>query len=442
MPNGADISAFQGDLEPSWFDQWDFVVVRAFDRHGNLDDLFHQNWQNATGRTLRGAYGWPKPGADNHALGANLAAVAGDGEFGLWADYEWSEEYGFATVDELEAYLAGMGEVRKGVYANAFAYPYGSGADLYPWWIANYGGHNDGERHPFAYRDPHTDEIVPLQVNRPWEIHQFTSKGDGPNSRLDLNFAPTLDLWGTPQPEVQPVAFLTRADWGADPPLWPSAGWPQGEPTSYTLHYEGSDTPTDYDRERYTQIVDAIQRYHQTHGYNDIAYNFVVSPFGDIYEAHGWDERSAAQYDGNPKSVAICYIGGPGTELTDAAKTAFRSLLDRHPDFPIYPHKHWTPTSCPGAAIEEWINAGCPAPTTTPPAPKPKEGEMRLFRDTDTNTWTLWDGFNWTENVPGEHVWNLAVGEIPASAVPGSTLHWLKQTVGQNVEALVKRIRD
>ena len=64
--NGAGISTFQGDLDPTWFDQWDFVIVRAFDRHGNLDDAFHRNWNNAKGRTLRTTpvHDWASHSAD------------------------------------------------------------------------------------------------------------------------------------------------------------------------------------------------------------------------------------------------------------------------------------------------------------------------------------------------------------------------------------------
>lgn len=198
MADGCDISAYQGDLPVDWFDEHDFVIIRAFDRHGDLDARFHQNWTNAAGRCPRGAYGWPKPGADNHALGQALASVAADAELGLWADYEHSAEYGLASVDELADYLNGCSVQKKGVYANIPTYP-GGVADGLPWWMANYGP-NDGTRHDPSLTPP-----------RDWQIHQFTSHGG-----LDRNYAPTLDLWEKPvrNPRYHEAQWMPGANAG------------------------------------------------------------------------------------------------------------------------------------------------------------------------------------------------------------------------------------
>lgn len=201
MPSGCDVSAFQGPIEPEWFDQWDFVIVRAFDRHGNLDARFLANWRAAEGRTLRGAYGWPKPEADNRHLGAQLVTVAADAELGVWADWEPSQEYGLASLEELAAYLEGCGDRLKGVYAGLFVYPSDAPDWLgrVPWWVPNYGP-NDGERHA----------VEPAsRVYRDWQIHQFSSRGSGPNGgALDLNYAPTLAwaMGGTVRDPIYPAA--------------------------------------------------------------------------------------------------------------------------------------------------------------------------------------------------------------------------------------------
>ena len=204
MPEGVDVSTFQGDLDPEWFEQWDFCIIRAFDRHGDLDARFHRNWSNAAGRTLRGAYGWPKPGADNVALGRMLAAAAADAELGLWADFEHSREYGLATPDELADYLAGCSVRKVGVYSNIPTYPGGVADDL-PWWVANY-AENDGARHPLS-----------LPAPRDWQIHQYTSAGGPGGSGLDRNYAPTLDLWRS----------AVRS------PIYPEAQWMPGANAGY-----------------------------------------------------------------------------------------------------------------------------------------------------------------------------------------------------------------
>lgn len=79
-----------------------------------------------------------------------------------------------------------------------------------------------------------------------------------------------------------------------------------------------------------------------------------------------------------------------------------------------------------------------------PPEPEPepiKDGDMRLFRTIETDTWTLWDGYNWTSPVPPAVVYDLVSSGVPASAVPAATMHWLMVTVGENVEAQIQRIR-
>jgi hypothetical protein len=154
------------------------------------------------------------------------------------------------------------------------------------------------------------------------------------------------------------------------------------QPSSKTAHYEGSDfvifgkTRADWDR-----IVRAIQYYHMhvsPEGYSDIAYNFVVSPIGDVYEGRGWQNRSAANgsNDGNANSLAICYIGGPTTPFTAEAQGGFHEIGDQVRG-PWYPHHRWFNTSCPGPLVDAWLNLGeppakpcsCPVEPSTPSTP-------------------------------------------------------------------------
>lgn len=171
--------------------------------------------------------------------------------------------------------------------------------------------------------------------------------------------------------------IVSRDAWGAADPTGPLDAWPNGQPSSWTVHYEGVDVPVD--EADYGDRVRSIQAYHQSHGYYDIAYNFVVAPNGTVYEARGWDNRSAAQVSGNPVSVAVCYIGGPSTPLTDAAASSINALIAQRP-MEVFPHKHWFATACPGDIICEWLDAGRPAsgvvPTPTP-TPQPEQQDAR-----------------------------------------------------------------
>lgn len=86
---------------------------------------------------------------------------------------------------------------------------------------------------------------------------------------------------------------------------------------------------------------------------------------------------------------------------------------------------------------DEFTRALAPAPVPDPPK---KDDTMRLFRTDGTDTWTLWDGFNWTENVDHSLVWALAVAGVPSGVVSGQALYELHKIVGEHVEALVQRI--
>lgn len=172
--------------------------------------------------------------------------------------------------------------------------------------------------------------------------------------------------------------IISRDEWGASAPTGPLDGWPAGQPSSWTVHYEGVDVPVG--EPDYADRVRSIQAYHQSHGYFDVAYNYLVDCNGSVYEGRGWDYRSAAQVSGNPVSIAVCYIGGPSTPLTDAAASAINWLIAQRP-MDVYPHKHWFATACPGDIICEWLDAGRPAsgvtPSPVPPPPGPVGPEAR-----------------------------------------------------------------
>lgn len=172
------------------------------------------------------------------------------------------------------------------------------------------------------------------------------------------------------------MTTFSRAEWGAEPPKRPGTPWRAGQPSSKTAHYEGSDfVYFGKGPDEYAAIVRGIQHYHMhvsSEGYQDIAYNFVVSPLGDVYEGRGVNVQSGAQASGNSLSLAVCYIGGPNNDFTGEAQTAF-GALGQFVSGPWRPHSSWLPTGCPGNNIRWWIDHGAPAaqPCACPPAPAP-----------------------------------------------------------------------
>jgi len=163
--------------------------------------------------------------------------------------------------------------------------------------------------------------------------------------------------------------IVSRAQWGARPATHPLTPWPSGQPTGTDEHWEGAGGHADHSQ--CAAEVRSIQAFHFAKGYWDIAYNWLVCQHGVIFEgrpAHLYE--SAAQKQGNSTHIATCYIGGPLTPFTEAAKRAMAYLNRGH----VQGHRDEVQTSCPGDVIEAWIHAGCPttgAPSSSPVPPEP-----------------------------------------------------------------------
>jgi hypothetical protein len=142
--------------------------------------------------------------------------------------------------------------------------------------------------------------------------------------------------------------------------------------------------------------VRVIQGFHMdTRGWNDIAYSFVVCPHGNVFEGRGWGVRTAAQGTnaGNSHFHAVCFLGGKGDPVTDAAKAAISAVraelvrrLPRATD--VKPHSWFHSTACPGPALRIWLarkgyeavsekesQPVPPRPQVKTPAPAPKPAD-------------------------------------------------------------------
>lgn len=192
MAEGVDVSEHQGDIPADWFGEWDFVIIRAFNENGIRDQWINANWSKAAGRTKRGVYGWPIPGANNYALGQELVHAFPDAEAGYWADREISGR-GLAGADEVESYIRGVRDAGGAVgsfYSNIGECAFNDYLDGQIWWMADY-TYNNGER-----QDPY---LMPPIPQRAYTIHQYSSAGG-----LDRNWSENMDWTGAPQPEPLP----------------------------------------------------------------------------------------------------------------------------------------------------------------------------------------------------------------------------------------------
>lgn len=154
--------------------------------------------------------------------------------------------------------------------------------------------------------------------------------------------------------------IITREAWGATKSPSPSLIKPDG----MTLHWEGP-TMGIYRREQYAAVVRGIEKFHErTRGWQDIAYNWLVDPYGQIFQGRGANRRSAANGTnrGNNISEALCYIGGKGDPFTDEAARAISSLVawrrQQGMGNRIWVHGDWRPTECPGPDLIRFARGG------------------------------------------------------------------------------------
>ncbi|GAB3693632.1 peptidoglycan recognition protein family protein [Nocardiopsis oceani] len=154
------------------------------------------------------------------------------------------------------------------------------------------------------------------------------------------------------------VSIVPRSDWGAraarsrDTVAWSAR-------TGFTVHYSAGSP---------TQTVRSIQDFHMgPNAWSDIGYNFLVDQAGTAFEGRGWTVVGAHAAPHNSTHVGVCFIGSDG-DATDAAKATIRALYDeactragRTLAQTWHGGLSGNSTSCPGADLRAWVQAGMPA---------------------------------------------------------------------------------
>lgn len=152
----------------------------------------------------------------------------------------------------------------------------------------------------------------------------------------------------------------SREDWGGTP----------SSPASFAaldegiiVHWNGPAMGA-YRVDDVPGIILNTWRYHvQSNGWADIAYNFSIDRFGDIWTGRGdrkWNAASGTTY-ANMNYLAVEMLCGEGDGFTDAMKSALERLAlayvesGRAPH--AYRHRDVTQTACPGEEIAAHVGA-------------------------------------------------------------------------------------
>jgi len=162
--------------------------------------------------------------------------------------------------------------------------------------------------------------------------------------------------------------IVSRAQAGLEAPRGPYAKWPDNQPSGCTIHWEGAGGHEDH---RYcAREWLAIQLYLFTKGYIDIAYHWGVCQHGVVFEGRPVGVQSAAQNGGNKYRIAICYIGGPLTPFTQAARNAIVWLVNGRKAIP-HADEPSVASGCAGLTINTWVRNGLKGADDPRPVPQP-----------------------------------------------------------------------
>lgn len=111
-------------------------------------------------------------------------------------------------------------------------------------------------------------------------------------------------------------------------------------------------------------MVKSIQDFHMnSRNYSDIAYNFLVSSYGNIFMGRGWFYYGSHSRGWNIGSVGIAFIGTftnvkPTDEQVEAVKIIIKIGVMQgfiSDDYKLYAHSQCIDTESPGAGIYEII---------------------------------------------------------------------------------------
>lgn len=169
--------------------------------------------------------------------------------------------------------------------------------------------------------------------------------------------------------------FVYRQAWEAQPPKRIVPLDPAKVRKLFVHHTTGSQRPP------FAWMRD-IQRYHQqSKGWHDIAYSFLVSSDGTVFEGRGWETQGGHTKGHNSSSIGVAYLGDGRQAVPEAALISIRMLADEADqlfgrELQRLGHRDVGATACPGAILYGWVEAGMPLRSAeiTPPETSPSAG--------------------------------------------------------------------
>lgn len=189
-----------------------------------------------------------------------------------------------------------------------------------------------------------------------------------------------------PQSRLEPLAIVSRSQWGADNPDPRLRLDQESEVFNTVVVHHSAMAPDAGPRE--------IQYAHmRERGFLDIGYHFVIDRRGRIYEGRNLVAHGAHVRDHNAGTLGIALLGNyeelqPSPEQTARLKALIRVLMERYPLTHLAGHGDFLPgkTLCPGKNLAPLLPGlaaelglrfgagGYIGPEPAPDAPTPPSG--------------------------------------------------------------------
>lgn len=169
---------------------------------------------------------------------------------------------------------------------------------------------------------------------------------------------------------ISPTIVHPRADWTTSKPAG-TVALSASKVTHIAIHYPGSSgalagksTPP---------LLRGWRDYHvRGRGWSDIAYNEAVDQRGEVWVLRGHVADGSVKNMGG-KVYSILAVIGNSEAPSAAMLRTIRERADmakvRYPKAKIVGHGQLVSTSCPGKALQAWINNGLPVGDSTTPTP-------------------------------------------------------------------------
>jgi len=182
-------------------------------------------------------------------------------------------------------------------------------------------------------------------------------------------------------PREVPFTVFRRDIWKAAPP---KASYTPHTPKMFTLHHTQGNSPKNFDAA--VQEMQFIQDYHQNgRGWIDIAYHFLISPQGDIFEGRPINVVGAHVLNWNTANVGVSIMGNYHPPVNQIpTKETLNSFVEMGKYLKstynisvssFYAHRDIGSTDCPGdilyARVPELRDLIFKAETPVPVPPTP-----------------------------------------------------------------------